>query len=118
MPKVIFKIEAPVLVQQVGAQKTQPHRQATQEPCQELTATGLTFRPNRGSYRESSQYSNGWTGATPMGWDLGNLVLLTEALSNPAEVSADIPHQTNELVLRQLGLAWWLTHQRLGARTG
>jgi len=38
MPKVIFKIEAPVLVQQVGAQKTQPHRQATQEPCQELTA--------------------------------------------------------------------------------
>ncbi len=68
MPKVIFKIEAPVLVQQVVAQKTQLHRQATQEPCQELTATGLTFRANRGSYRDSSQYSNGWTGATPMGW--------------------------------------------------
>ena len=68
MPKVIFKIEAPVLAQQVGAQKTQPHRQATQEPCQELTATGLTFRPDPVLSRDSSQYSNGWTGATPMGW--------------------------------------------------
>ena len=69
MPKAIFKIEAPVLVQQVGAQKTQPPRQATQEPCQELTESGPAFRSDRASCRGSPQYSNGWTEATLMGWE-------------------------------------------------